>query len=132
MAEKNNHAKLINRPYLVGARFSVHQNKLVYNLIYNANYEVSFLLDEKGEFIDFAQPLSSTDKGESSTKSAEDNSSLLEEALLNDDATAEAELSEILKEDQTEPINEDEYEAIRNIFLKDPDDYDEDEKVINK
>ena len=44
----------------------------------------------------------------------------------------EAELSESLKEEQTEPINEDEYDAIRKIFLKDPDDYDEIEQVINK
>ena len=132
LADKNNHAKLINRPYLVGARFSVHQNRLVYNLIYNAEYEVSFLLDEKGEFIDFAQPFSIRNEAESSTISSKDKSTLLEEVLLNDDAMKETELSESLKEDQTEPINEDEYDAIQKIFLKDPDDYDEIDKVINK
>ena len=130
LAEKNNHAKLINRPYLVGARFSVHQKRLVYNLIYNAEYKVSFLLDEKGEFIDFADPVSSTYESESSTNSSKDNSTLLEDVLLREETIKETELSERLKEDQTEPINEDEYDAIRNIFLKDPDDYDEVEKMI--
>lgn len=132
LAEKNNHSKLINRPYLVGARFAVHQKRLVYNLIYNAEYKVSFLLDDKGEFIDFADPVSIAYESETSTKSSEVNSNLLEQNLLEEEARKETELSESFEEDHTQQINEDEYDAIRNIFLKDPDDYDEIEKVISK
>jgi hypothetical protein len=55
LIEIKSHAKLNGRLDFMGARFAARQNQPVYNLIYQGGIALSFLVDEKGHFLDFAE-----------------------------------------------------------------------------
>jgi hypothetical protein len=55
LIEVKSHAKLHGRLDFMGARFAARQNQPVYNLIYQGEIALSFLVDEKGQFLDFAE-----------------------------------------------------------------------------
>ena len=107
LIQLKNHATLKGQLDFMGARFAVHQARVVYNLIYQGEIAMSFLLDEKGKFLDFAEAkkVSNDAKNESKQFEASDCSEL-------DDLTIEEELDSIegieLNEDSDLPVIDDE------------------------
>lgn len=107
LIQVKNHATLNGRLDFIGARFAVHQDRVVYNLIYQGEIAMSFLVDEKGKFLDFAE-------AKKVSNDAEDKSKLFEasDCAELDDLTIDEELDSIegieLNEDTDWPVIDDE------------------------
>lgn len=87
LIQVHSHTTLSGRLDFMGARFAVYQNRPVYNLIYQGEIAFSFLMDEKGRFLDFADPKNgSADQKRDETKASNPKVSADMADLILDDS----------------------------------------------
>lgn len=128
------HATLSGRMDFFGARFTVYESKLVYNLIYQGEIAISFLVDEKGIFLDFAKSheISDADQDDKKEPHMKDTSKkddlfineekdVIEVVELAEDAPG-LKLVEDFDELEIESIDDDELKGLEAIVLGDMDD----------
>jgi hypothetical protein len=122
LIEINSHAKLNGRLDFMGAQFVVHEDEPVYNLIYQGEVALSFIVDNRGRFLDFA------DITETNDDDMEENSELiikeyedLEEIIIDEERdliTGE----ETNDDTEVELIDGEELLGLDDIMVDDPDD----------
>lgn len=128
------HATLSGRMDFFGARFTVYESKPVYNLIYQGEIAISFLVDENGRFLDFAKSheISDADRNNRKETHAKDTSKkedlfvneekdILDSVELAEDAPG-LELVEDFDELEIESIDDDELKGLEAIVLGDMED----------
>ena len=71
LIQVHHHSKLAGRLDFMGARFTVYQNQPVYNLIYQGEIALSFLINQNGKFLDFGEPLRVNEYKEDEAKSSD-------------------------------------------------------------
>lgn len=132
LIQSNTRTKLSGRIDFMGARFDVYQNQSVYNLIYQGEVALSFLMDEKGRFLDFARSRDISNKDQGDEKKAEKKDmtpkteflydaekNVIESEELADEGTDLEDLDELV----IEPIDDNELKGLEAIIL---DELDED------
>jgi hypothetical protein len=134
LIEINSHAKLHGRLDFMGARFAARQNQPVYNLIYQGEIALSFLVDEKGHFLDYAEADTGSYDGdvESKLASAKDIAEI-DDFIVADEkqessSTDEPEKIETMElEDETEMelIDDEEIESLGSLILGEMEDSDQ-------
>ena len=84
--EINSHTKLNGRLDFMGAQFVVHQNQPIYNIIYQGEVALSFFIDGRGRFLDFADIPETTNKNWEETRESEKKSyAELEEIIIDEE-----------------------------------------------
>jgi hypothetical protein len=130
LIQSNTHTKLSGRIDFMGARFDVYQNQPVYNLIYQGEVALSFLMDEKGRFLDFAgsREISNADHGDekkADTKDVTPKTEFLYDAekdvIEGEELADEASDFKLLDEIDVEPIDDDELKGLEAIIFNDMD-----------
>lgn len=117
LIEINSHAKLTGRLDFMGAQFTVYQNKLVYNLIYQGEIALSFLLDENGKFLDYAEPQPNFNDDRHISKSTDNSPYQSKEIVIGEKDLEDHELEELLEDTQTESLNDEEAEIVSKLFI---------------
>jgi hypothetical protein len=123
LIEINSHAKLNGRLDFMGAQFVVHENEPVYNLIYQGEVALSFLVDNRGRFLDFA------DITETNDDDMEENSELLIQKFKDlEEIIIDEERGLIIDEEpnddtEVELIDGEELLGLDDIIVDDPDDF---------
>jgi hypothetical protein len=117
LIEVKNHVKLHDRLDYLGARFAVHQDQVVYNLIYQGEIALSFLLDEKGRFLGIAEAQTDSNDAENEPKL----SNLKDNADIDDfivaDEQEEVELQELNDEDLVELTDDEDLQALDKMII---------------
>jgi hypothetical protein len=134
LIEIKSHAKLNGRLDFMGARFAARQNQPVYNLIYQGEIALSFLVDEKGHFLDFAEakPDSSDADMESKLARAKDFAEIddlivadeKQESSLTDE-TDKLETMELEDETELDLIDDEELQGLGSLILGEMEDSDQ-------
>jgi hypothetical protein len=125
LIEINSHAKLNGRLDFLGARFIVNQNKPAYNLIYQGEIELSFLLDERGRFLDYADPHANENDISYVSKSLETDPSHRKEMFIEENELEEHDIAELIEDAQLETIDDEEMDSIDNLLADENEDLDE-------
>ena len=126
LIQSKTHARLSGRIDFFGARFTVYEKQPVYNLIYQGEIAISFLVDKKGRFLDFAKnrEVSNTDAEDTSRKDdllVNEEKDAIESVELTGDSP-ELELVEDFDELEIESIDDDELKGLEAIVLGDMED----------
>ena len=117
--EINSHAKLNGRLDFMGAQFIVHQNQPIYNLIYQGEVALSFFIDDRGRFLDFADIPETTDKNDYETTGS-DKKSYAELEEINIDEERGLIIGEEPRDDiDVEMVDDDELLRLEEIILDD-------------
>ena len=117
LIEINSHASLNGQLDFMGAQFTVYQNRLVYNLIYQGEIALSFLLDQKGRFLDFADPQSNSYDKKHPFRSSDTNPSQPKEIVIEENDLEDSEIPELIEDSQIETIYDDEADSISKLFI---------------
>jgi len=118
----HSHTKLNGRIDFMGARFAVYQNRAVYNLIYQGEIALSFLMDEKGRFLDFAEPPKTSNENEARTKSSASNVFMEIGDLIEKQDQDDFEIVELSGDEVSAPINDEEFIDLENMAIDETDD----------
>jgi hypothetical protein len=134
LIEIKSHTKLNGRLDFMGARFAAKQNQPVYNLVYQGEIALSFLVDEKGHFLDFAEAKTASfdDDKKSQLANAKDYDKIddlivadeKEESSLPDEPE-KLETMELEEDTELEIVDDEELESLGSLILGEMEDSDQ-------
>ena len=116
LIEVKNHAKLNSRLDFKQASLAVHQNQPVYKLVYQGKFVLSFLVDEKGNIIDFAEPQINSNRPENESKLINTKDDTKIDDLIVADDQPEVEIQELSDEVELDLLSDEELQGIEELL----------------
>ena len=117
-------AKLHDRIDFMGARFAVQKDQVVYNLIYQGEIALSFLVDQKGRFLDFADADEISGEAEKKPESPTAKAPVEIDDHIIADGPEEFETHELIDETVTELIDDEELQGLEDLIIGEMEDSD--------